>query len=106
MTIEGTKVEITEKIEVTKPFCRLTRFERHLPAKLEHRANDPTVLLFAPLSGHHATLLRDTARTLLADHNVLITDWIDARMVPLRDGEFHLHDYIAYAIDFIRYLGP
>lgn len=106
VTIEGTRVAITEKVEVTKPFCRLTRFERNLPAKLEHRANDPTVLLFAPLSGHHATLLRDTARTLLADHNVLITDWIDARMVPLRDGEFHLHDYIAYAIDFIRYLGP
>ena len=104
--IDGTKVEISEKVELSRPFCRLIRFERHLPAKLEHRAKDPTVLLFAPLSGHHATLLRDTARTLLADHNVLITDWMDARMVPLREGDFHLHDYIAYAIDFIRYLGP
>ena len=104
--IDGTKVEISEKIELSRPFCRLIRFERHLPAKLEHRAKDPTVLLFAPLSGHHSTLLRDTARTLLADHNVLITDWMDARMVPLREGDFHLHDYIAYAIDFIRYLGP
>ena len=60
----------------------------------------------APLSGHHSTLLRDTVRALLPHHNVYITDWVDARMVPMSDGEFHLDTYIAYAIEFIRELGP
>jgi poly(3-hydroxybutyrate) depolymerase len=64
------------------------------------------VLLVAPLSGHHATLLRDTVRALLTDHDVFVTDWVDARMVPLSDGAFHLDDYIYYVQDFIRYLGP
>ena len=62
--------------------------------------------MFAPLSGHHATLLRDTVRAMLPDHNVYVTDWIDARMVPLSEGPFHLDDYVAYAIRFIRHLGP
>ena len=104
--IEGTEVPISETVEMAKPFCRLIRFERQLPARLAHRAKDPTVLLFAPLSGHHATLLRDTVRTLLPDHNVLVTDWLNARIVPISAGDFHLHDYVAYAIDFIRHLGP
>ncbi len=104
--IDGVQVPIVEHVEITKPFCRLLRFERQLPPKLSARAAEPTVLLFAPLSGHHATLLRDTVRTMLSDHNVLITDWTDARMVPLSAGEFHLHDYVAYAIEFIRHLGP
>jgi poly(3-hydroxybutyrate) depolymerase len=104
--IEGTEVPIVEKVEISKPFCRLIRFERLLPSRLDHRAGDPTVLIFAPLSGHHSTLLRDTVRTMMPAHNVLITDWLDARMVPMRHGEFHLHDYVAYAIEFIRHLGP
>ena len=54
------------------------------------------MLVVAPLSGHHATLLRDTVRTLLRDHEVYITDWVDARMVPLAHGPFHLDDYVAY----------
>jgi poly(3-hydroxybutyrate) depolymerase len=66
----------------------------------------PSVLVVAPLSGHHSTLLRDTVRTLAQDHKVFITDWVDARMVPLSDGEFHLDDYIAYVQDFIRKIGP
>jgi poly(3-hydroxybutyrate) depolymerase len=57
------------------------------------------------LSGHHSTLLRDTVRTLLKDHKVYITDWVDARMVPAREGAFHLHDYIAYVQEFIRHIG-
>jgi poly(3-hydroxybutyrate) depolymerase len=70
------------------------------------RAADPKVLIVAPLSGHHATLLRDTVRALLPDHDVCITDWIDARLVPLAHGPFHLDDYVEYVMDFIRVLGP
>jgi poly(3-hydroxybutyrate) depolymerase len=68
--------------------------------------SQPTVLVVAPLSGHHATLLRDTVRSLLQHHKVLITDWTDARMVSVEEGPFHLDDYIAYVQDFIRLLGP
>ena len=66
----------------------------------------PTVLLVAPLSGHHSTLLRDTVRSLLQDHKVYITDWTDARMVPLEVGPFHLNDYVRYVQEFIRHIGP
>ncbi|MCB1608632.1 MAG: polyhydroxyalkanoate depolymerase, partial [Xanthomonadales bacterium] len=59
----------------------------------------------AALSGHHSTLLRDTVRTLLRDHKVFVTDWVDARMVPLDQGAFHLHDYVHYIQDFIRQIG-
>ena len=105
-SINGTAVKVQEKIEIDKPFCRLIKFERLLPDKLKASENDPTLLVFAPLSGHHSTLLRDTVRALLPHHNVYITDWVDARMVPMSDGEFHLDTYIAYAIEFIRELGP
>ncbi len=105
-SIDGHDVSIVERVELSKPFCNLIKFERLLPAHLSARAADPTVLVFAPLSGHHATLLRDTIRALLPDHNVFVTDWIDARMVPLARGPFHLHDYVGYAIEFIRHLGP
>src|SRR3546814_14950913 len=67
--------------------------------------SDPTVLVVAPLSGHHATLLRDTVRTLLPDHKVYVTDWIDARMVPKELGTFSLDDYVGYIEDFIRAIG-
>ncbi|MCD6026489.1 MAG: polyhydroxyalkanoate depolymerase [Solimicrobium sp.] len=70
------------------------------------KLDQPKVLLVAPLSGHHSTLLRDTVRTLLTEHDVYITDWTDARMVPLEVGEFHLHDYIYYIQEFIRHLAP
>jgi poly(3-hydroxybutyrate) depolymerase len=100
------EVSVTESIEISKPFCRLRKFERLLPKQLAKHENDPTVLIFAPLSGHHSTLLRDTVKAMLPDHNVYITDWVDARMVPVSDGPFHLDDYIAYAIEFMRHLGP
>ena len=83
-----------------KPFCRLLRFRRE--TTLDH----PKVLLVAPLSGHHATLLRDTVRAMLPDHDVYITDWLDARLVPLAEGYFHFADYVAYVKDFIRELSP
>ena len=61
-TIDGEEVTVVERIELSKPFCRLIKFERLMPTRLKRRKADPTVLLFAPLSGHHATLLRDTVR--------------------------------------------
>jgi len=85
-----------------KPFCKLLHFK---PTTLRARAV-PKVLVVAPLSGHHATLLRDTVRTLLAEHDVWVTDWVDARLVPLAAGPFHLADYVDYVREFIRLLSP
>jgi poly(3-hydroxybutyrate) depolymerase len=105
-TIDGVDADVHEEVAVDKPFCRLLHFKRELPAKVAAHANDPTVLIVAPLSGHHATLLRDTVRTMLPDHNVYITDWVDARMIPLSAGPFHLDDYVDYVIEFVHLLGP
>lgn len=99
--IEGDTVDVTIKTCIEKPFCRLITFKRDHPKA----ATQPTVLIVAPLSGHHATLLRDTVRTMLRTHNVYVTDWVDARMVSLGHGPFHLHDYVSYVLDFIDYLG-
>ena len=105
--IDGKSVNITETVELKKPFCTLLHFERDLAgADLAKRPADPKVLLVAPLSGHYATLLRDTVRALLPNHDVYITDWQDARMVPLSAGPFHLDDYVHYVIEFIQHLGP
>jgi len=106
--VEGTEVVIQEQVIEAKPFCKLIRFKRFTDdAKLLAKMRDqPAVLVVAPLSGHHSTLLRDTVRTLLQDHKVYITDWIDARMVPLENGVFHLDDYVNYVQDFIRDVGP
>ena len=92
---------VTERVAVSKPFCNLIHFQRDAAP-----TDDPVVLLVAPLSGHHATLLRDTVRALLPQHEVYVTDWIDARGVPLSAGPFHLDDYVEYVQDFIRHLGP
>lgn len=82
-----------------KPFCRLVHFRQDAPKR--HK-----VLLVAPLSGHHATLLRDTVRSLLPEHDVWVTDWVDARMVPLSAGPFHLADYIDYIREWVGLLSP
>jgi poly(3-hydroxybutyrate) depolymerase len=105
-TIKGEAVGILERTAVAKPFCKLLHFKKDLSDTATAALAQPTVLLVAPLSGHHSTLLRDTVRALLPDHDVFITDWVDARMVPLSDGPFHLDDYIYYVQDFIRTLGP
>ncbi len=104
--LDGTDVAIHERVEIDKPFCELRRFKRFTddPATLTKLKGQPAVLIVAPLSGHYATLLRDTVRTMLKDHKVYITDWKNARMVPLADGEFHLDDYAAYVQEFIRHL--
>jgi len=104
--INGTAVPVVEEVDIDKPFCRLLHFQRQLPAKLSRRAADPRVLVVAPLSGHHATLLRDTVRSLLPEHDVWITDWVDARLVPVSNGPFHLDDYVDYVREFIGFLGP
>ena len=103
----GSEVPIVEKVALSRPFCNLVRFKRYTDdvAGLKKLKADPTVLVVAPLSGHHATLLRDTVRTLLQEHKVYITDWVDARMVPVEAGAFHLDDYVAYIQDFIRHIG-
>jgi poly(3-hydroxybutyrate) depolymerase len=105
-TINDTPVPVTEEVALAKPFCNLLHFKRELPPELAAHTQDPTILLFAPLSGHHATLLRDTVRALLPQANVYITDWIDARLVPISHGPFHLDDYVDYVREFIRLLGP
>ncbi len=104
--VAGVEVKISEEVVLERPFCELRHFNRQLPPKLAKRAPDPRVLLVAPMSGHHATLLRDTVRALLPDHDVWITDWIDARLVPVAEGPFHLDDYVDYVREFIKHLGP
>ncbi len=107
-TVGGIEVAVQEQVALTKPFCRLLRFKRFTdnPVALEQMKSQPTVLVVAPLSGHHSTLLRDTVRMLLHDHKVFITDWTDARMVPLDQGAFGLDDYVHYVQEFIRHVGP
>ena len=107
-TVGGIEVAVQQQTALEKPFCRLLRFKRFTdnPAALEMMKSQPTVLVVAPLSGHHSTLLRDTVRHLLHDHKVFITDWTDARMVPADVGPFGLDDYVAYVQEFIRHVGP
>jgi poly(3-hydroxybutyrate) depolymerase len=103
----GHNIPIIEQTIIEKPFCRLQRFKRFADDSrtVAQMKDEPVVLVCAPLSGHHATLLRDTVRTLLQDHKVYITDWIDARMVPTSEGAFHLDDYVVYIHEFIRHIG-
>src|SRR5260221_6832722 len=86
------------EIAVDKPFCKLLHFA--------NTGAKPKVLVVAPLSGHHSTLLRDTVRSLLAEHDVWVTDWVDARMVPLSAGPFHFDDYVDYVREWITLLSP
>jgi poly(3-hydroxybutyrate) depolymerase len=107
-TVGGVEVAVQQQVALAKPFCRLLRFKRFSddPGALGAMKTQPTVLVVAPLSGHHSTLLRDTVRSLLHDHKVYLTDWTDARMVPADAGAFHLDDYVAYVQEFIRHVGP
>jgi poly(3-hydroxybutyrate) depolymerase len=96
----GKRHAVREAYELDKPFCRLLHFVK------VGAPPQPRVLVFAPLSGHHATLLRDTVRALLADFDVWITDWTDAKEVPISVGPFHFDDYVAYVREFIKFVGP
>ncbi len=104
--VDGIALAIQERIEIDKPFCELRRFKRFSDdtATLAKLKNQPAVLVVAPLSGHYATLLRDTVKTMLKDHKVYITDWKNARNVPLSEGTFSLDDYVNYVQEFIRHL--
>ena len=93
-------VPVVERRVPRTPFCELVHFER------EGAARSPKVLLVAPLSGHHATLLRETVRELLSDHDIYLTDWVDARLVPLSAGPFDLEDYVSLVLGLLRELGP
>lgn len=106
VSVDGVAVAIHERVEIDKPFCELRRFKRFSDdtATLAKLKVQPVVLLVAPLSGHYATLLRDTVRSLLKDHKVYITDWKNARLVPMEEGDFHLDDYVNYVQEFIRHL--
>ena len=107
VSAHGREAAVIEERTLSLPFCQLVHFKRCSddPDALKQLRNDPVVLVVAPLSGHHATLLRDTVRALLRDHDVYITDWVDARMVPLDQGAFDLDDYIGYMRRFITHLG-
>ncbi len=98
--IGGKTVDVKETAIVEKPFCTLLNFKRDIKRK------DPKVLLCAPMSGHYATLLRGTVKALLPHHDVYVTDWNDARMVPKKDEYFDLDTYITYLRQFMSLLGP
>ena len=101
--VDGARTGVTEEVVWQRPFCKLIHFKRDIPAA--RAARDPKLLLVAPMSGHFATLLRGTVETFLPDHEVYITDWQDARDVPLAAGRFDLSDYIDTMRDMFRHFG-
>ncbi len=99
-TIGGKTVDVWEEVALEKPFCRLLHFKRG--AK---RIAGEKLLLVAPMSGHYATLLRGTVEALMPHHDVYITDWQNARDIPLYKGTFDLNTYIDYIIEFLEHIG-
>jgi poly(3-hydroxybutyrate) depolymerase len=97
--LDGVDTPVVEEVVWARPFCRLLHFRRMLPAS---RVDDPKVLIVAPMSGHYATLLRGTVEAMLPEHDVFITDWKDARNVPLSAGRFDLDDYTDYLIEMLE----
>jgi poly(3-hydroxybutyrate) depolymerase len=102
-TVGGERVAVNIKSVWQRPFCRLLHFERAFVRP--PRRPQPKLLIVAPMSGHYPTLLRGTVETFLPNHDVYITEWIDARMVPLVDGRFDLDTYIDYIVSMFRTLG-
>ena len=98
--VKGKTVPVQEEIVLRKPFGQLKRFRR------EGIEGGPRLLIVAPMSGHYATLLRGTVERMLPGHDVYITDWRDAKLVPLADGRFDLDDYVDYLIEFLEHIGP
>lgn len=99
-SIDGKPVDVWEEVAVDKPFCKLLHFKRGTKVK------DKKLLIVAPMSGHYATLLRGTVEALLPHHDVYITDWQNARDIPLYKGTFDLNTYIDYIIEFLGHIGP
>ena len=99
--IGGKTIPVREEIVLQKPFGQLKHFVREGAPE-----GQPKLLIVAPMSGHYATLLRGTVERMLPGHDVFITDWRDAKMVPLSDGTFDLDDYVDYLIEFLTSVGP
>jgi poly(3-hydroxybutyrate) depolymerase len=93
-------IAVEETPVLTTPFGVLLHFKKRTESP------GPRVLIVAPLSGHFSTLLRNTVQTMLQDHDVYITDWINARDIPMRAGQFHFGDYIDHIIQFLEHIGP
>jgi poly(3-hydroxybutyrate) depolymerase len=102
-TIGGEHVPVHIATVWERPFCRLLHFERAF--ERAPRRPQPRLLIVAPMSGHYPTLLRGTVETFLPNHDVYMTEWVDARMVPLSEGSFDLNDYIDYIISMLHMLG-
>jgi poly(3-hydroxybutyrate) depolymerase len=103
VSLAGLNVGVREEIAMSRPFCNLIHFARdELQTGKRH---DPKVLIIAPMSGHYATLLRGTVDAMLPEHDVYITDWADARNVPIAAGRFDFDDFVEYIIDFVRFIG-
>ena len=101
--IDGERVPVREEVIWSKPFCQVIAFKRGPIGRPE---GQPKLLIVAPMSGHYATLLRGTVEAFLPTHEVMITDWADASMVPVVEGRFDLDDYIDYVMEMCRDLGP
>ena len=101
--ISGEQIPVHISVPWQRPFCRLLHFERAF--KYPPRRPQPRLLIVAPMSGHYPTLLRGTVEGFLSNHDVYVTDWVDARMVPVADGVFDLDDYIDYVISMLHRLG-
>ena len=108
LTIDGKPVRTTEQVIWSSPWCRLVRFARHVGdlKRAKKPTSAPAVLIVAPLSGHYATLLRGTVETFLQDHDVYVTDWVNARQVPVLEGRFDFHDYIDHIRAMLTAIGP
>lgn len=106
--VNDTEVAVTPKTVWSAPWCNLVHFERDAEQLNAARGeqSDPAVLLVAPMSGHYATLLRDTVAAFLPEHDVYVTDWSDARLVPVLAGRFDLNDYIDHVMAMLRVIGP
>jgi poly(3-hydroxybutyrate) depolymerase len=102
-TVNGVEVAVREEVVWQRPFCRLLHFARE---GVSLDAPQPRLLIVAPMSGHYATLLRGTVEAFLPTHEVYITDWSDARTIPLAIGRFDLDDYIDYLREMFAVLGP
>jgi poly(3-hydroxybutyrate) depolymerase len=108
LTIGGKSVRTTEQVIWSSPWCRLVRFARHLGdlKRAGKPTSAPAVLIVAPLSGHYATLLRGTVEGFLQDHDVYVTDWVNARQVPMLEGRFDFFDYIDHVRTMLGQIGP
>ncbi len=104
--VGGESVAVAEEIVLRKPFGQLKHFVRDASHPAMAGRRDPKLLIVAPMSGHYATLLRGTVERMLPDHEVYVTDWRDARSVPVSDGRFDLNDYVDYVIGYLEHLGP